>query len=94
MALQLFNSKVQMCNLGRLGDSAPPAEPRPRPAVARSAQKDKNHDELVRAWEAVGGNKDLSGSVSLMHITEILQVFELKAEMVHHAFVSTRTSLQ
>lgn len=47
-----------------------------------SRMKMRGQEDLVRAWEAVGGNRDLTGTIGMSKIKDILLSFELKAESV------------
>jgi hypothetical protein len=44
--------------------------------------KARGREDLARAWEAVGGNRDLSGSISISKLKSILESFELGTELV------------
>ena len=47
-----------------------------------SRMKLRGQEDLVRAWEAVGGSRDLTGTIDIGKIKDILVSFELRAESI------------
>ena len=47
-----------------------------------NGMKARGREDLARAWEAVGGNRDLTGNISMSKLKSILESFELGTELV------------